>query len=44
MYLAYGLFAGAGAVYALMEDQTQLAIVIGGIGAVLIWKATQTTR
>ena len=44
LYLLYGLVTGAGGVYAWMQDQTQLALVAGGIAALLIWKAAQRVR
>ncbi|MEM7190624.1 MAG: hypothetical protein AAF439_13515 [Pseudomonadota bacterium] len=44
LYLCYGAVALAGAVYAVTEGQNQFAIIAGGIGAVLIWKATQKAR
>ena len=44
LYLLYGVFAIAGAIFAASEGKTSLAIGAGGIGAVLIWKAAQRVR
>jgi len=44
LYLCYGAVAVAAAIYAVIEGQNQLAIIAGGIGAVLIWKAAQKAR
>ena len=44
LYALYGAAVLAGAGYAAWLAQWEVATVMGGVGAVLLWKATQRRR